>query len=307
MRKTTFPAVVFGLTALLAARSVPAFAGAADGEVVTFGPSAWTKGDTIEAKTHTDSSLEMTLSVNGEVVEHVHMKSLDESEKVTHILATDDEGPTKVSMRYDKIVSEQHTANEGETEEASPAEEHENSLAGRTFLIEKTSQVARVTNEDGSEVESKIAAVVRAKEVSKDGSLERGVDHLADFVAGKKLAVGASLHVPKEIAAALAGEEDPKSCEMELKLVETRAKDGVLCGVFHTQVRFESATDEDGSKAAWTLVGETLISVKTARFVSSDLEGTAKVAGQMHGDDQSVDMNGDGTIKVVESSTYKRD
>jgi hypothetical protein len=272
-------------------------------EVVRFKRAAWKKGDEVTSKLTADGSLTISMAVKGEVVQHFEQKNHEVTQKKVVVLKTDDDGPTKLSVHYTDVVESQLT----DGDESSDAKET-SPLAGRTFLLEKTAKGVTITDDAGTVVGEEVAALVRQKELSRDGAFERGFDRLAALVSESPRAVGKKIDVPDDIALELvSGDEDLKDAHMKLKLVEVREVEGARCGVFAAELHLSGTAGGDDYRTTVELEGEIAFVVDGARCVSAELSGKIAVDGAVQTDDTSVTVSGEGPLKIVQTATYGRD
>jgi hypothetical protein len=272
-------------------------------DVVRFKRAAWKSGDTIASKLTADGSLTIAMSVRGEVMQHFEQTSHEVTQKKVVVLKTDDDGPTKLSVHYSEVVETQQASDE------EPADEKPTSpLAGRTFLLEKGSKGVTITDEAGTVVGEDVALLVKQKELSHDGAFERGFERLAALVSESPRTVGKKIDVPDDIALELvSGDEDLKEAHMKLKLVEVREVEGARCGVFAAELRLSGTAGGDNYRTTVELEGEIALQVDGARCVNAELSGKITVDGEVHTDDTSVAINGEGPLKIVQTATFGRD
>jgi hypothetical protein len=271
---------------------------ASKSEPVKFKRVSVKPGDTITSKIDVDGSLTVAMSVKGEVVQHFDQVNKERTHKKTVVLAVGDDGPTKVSVHYDDVVDIQQGSDDPDAKTTSP-------IAGKTFVLEKTSKGITITDEDGTVVGDDLGALVREKELSHGESLEHGFDRIASLVAEHSRKIGEKFQVPEEIALEIAGaDEDLKDGRMSLSLRELREIDGVSCGVFAAEVRLSGTAGADEYKTSIELQGEIAIRIEGARFVSAELSGRVTVDGAVTTEDTTVTVSGEGPLKIVETATY---
>ena len=275
----------------------------AQAEVVRFKRAAWKSGDTTASKLTADGSLAISMMVRGEVMQRFEQKNHEVTQKKVVVLKTDDDGPTKLSVHYSDVVETQVTVGEEDADEKPT-----NPLAGHTFLLEKGSKGVTITDEAGTVVGEDVAAMVKQKELSRDGAFERGFERLAALVAESPRTVGKKIDVPDDIALELVnGDEDLKDAHLKLKLVDVREVEGVRCGVFAAELRLSGTAGGDEYRTTVELDGEIAFRVDGARCVSAELTGKITVDGEVHTEDTSVTISGEGPLKIVQTCAYGRD
>jgi hypothetical protein len=289
--------LVSALGALQSSRAAQADS-AAKSEPIQFKRAAWRSGDTITSKLDTNGTLTVAMAVKGEVVQHFDQVNHEMTRKKNTVLAAGADGPTKVSVHYDDVVEIQQGSDDPDAKTTSP-------IAGKTFVLEKNSKGVTITDEDGTVVGEDIAGLVREKELSRDASLERGFDRIADLVSEHTRKIGEKIEVPDELALEIAGgDEDLKDGRMNLSLRELRDVDGASCGVFAAELKLSGTAGADEYRTAISLQGEILIRIDGARFVSAELSGRVTVDGAVTTEDTTVTISGEGPLKIVESAAY---
>jgi hypothetical protein len=294
--------LAFTLTATL---STPADQGdsAAPSAAIRFERSAWKAGDTITSEVVADGSMNVTMAVKGEVVQHFDQNSHELTHKKISVLKAGEDGLSKIAVHYDDVVEVQQA-----TGDEDPDAQVTSPLAGKTFVLEQGSKGVTITDEDGTVVGEDIAAMVREKELARDGTLQRGVDRLALLVSESPRHVGEKIEVPEELALELAGgDEDLKDARMSLKLCEVREVDGSACAVFQSEIKLSGTAGGGEYKTSIDLHGEILIRVEGARFVSSELSGQVTVDGAVTTEETTVTITGEGPLKLVENAVYGRE
>lgn len=294
--------LAFTLTVVESTRAAEDAAGTKS-ESIRFKRAAWKAGDAITSKLAVDGTLSVTMSVRGEVVQTFEQTSQERTHKKNVVLAAGEDGPSKISVHYEELVETQHGSEgeEGDEEATSP-------LSGRTFVLEQGAKAVTVTDDDGTVVSGDLAALVREKELSRDGSFEHGFDRLALLVSESPRKVGEKIRVPEELALEIAGSDDElKDGSMSLELRELRDVDGQLCGVFLADIKLTGAPDDGEYKTVIELQGEILIQVEGARFVKAELAGQVTVNGAVSTEDTTVTISGSGPLKIVETAAHSRE
>jgi hypothetical protein len=127
---------------------------------------------------------------------------------------------------------------------------------------------------------------------------------LADFLAGRSLAIGETIALPKEVANRLfnLGESFGEVQRFELTLQRTSLDDGVQCATF--QARVEAASN-DSSQMRMEVEGPLVVQIASCRATNMRLAGPIAIS-EVRGSYSNVrQFIGTGQLNMTIASTYR--
>ena len=127
---------------------------------------------------------------------------------------------------------------------------------------------------------------------------------LADFLAGRTVAVGATIELPNELAEKLLGLGDTlgKVTQFRLTLDKIEPVDSAECAVFHASI---DAASNDSSQLRLQLEGPLVIQAATCRAVQASLTGPIGMSETRGSLTAAYQMTGAGKMTVEIASTYR--
>jgi hypothetical protein len=203
----------------------------------------------------------------------------DTLERATfQVLASADDGPTREQVRYDG--KDEHMMMNGRAQDKADA------LAGKTFVIDRTSGALVVTALDGSAPSPEEVAEVTKRE----RSFGRG-DHIGPYLAGKTFTRGQPVELPAEIVAETFADDHPSAATMTITF---ESKDGALAR-FAVKATLTGAVD--GMQIKASMEGEIALDIETGDTGLMQVSGPVSYTGA---------MQATGTVRFEESSTRLR-
>ena len=204
-------------------------------------------------------------------VEHRHQRR-----RLT-ILATAPKQVSKVKVKFEKALKK--VLNQGETD----ARWHAQPVDGKTYLVTRSGADLVVTDEQGKKppederkiVEHSMQAIGRPNPIAK-------------FLHERTISVGDTIHLPADLVSDLLGSQnkvDDAQIKMPMKLVHVKDVEGVLCGVFETEI---DNSVQFGVKTSTRMKGQFAVELGTCRIVSVSFRGpithrqSRLIAGQQY-------------------------
>lgn len=116
---------------------------------------------------------------------------------------------------------------------------------------------------------------------------------IAEFLHGRTVEVGQTLHLPAELARELLGTDTPlnKAQKMPMTLLEVRAIHGALCGIFEADLE---NTSQLRVRTSTHMRGEFAVELDTCRLVSTAFQGpvTYRLSRSIGGENYVVETAG---------------
>ena len=172
-------------------------------------------------------------------------------------------------------------------------------VEGKAYHCRRDGEELRITDEHGN-----IPPLDEFEIVALNmDSLGRS-NPLVDFLAGRAVAVGATIEVPNELAEKLLGLGDTLGnvTQFRLTLDEVRSVEGAECAVFHASV---DAASSDSSQMRLQLEGPLLVQAATCRPVQASLTGPIGMSETRGSLTATYQMTGAGKMTVSIGSTYR--
>lgn len=229
---------------------------AAAAQQVRFTRRLATRGDRADQRLDIQLELKSTTR-QGETITHESNTALKRLEQRALVAEEVVEGKT-VAARV-RFEQSQHTLN-GKEPEASI-------VAGKTYRCRRVGEALEVTRDDGSLVTPAEHETVAARLASLGQS-----NPLADYFAGKSIAVGEKLSLPKEVGAGLLGSDGTLGTvsRFEVTLREVVEEQGTKIARFDAEVEAEAS---DGVQMRLLVDGTIDLEVDTCRTRRLDLSG----------------------------------
>lgn len=243
-----------------AALALLPLAGAAWGqegaERLTFGRRTPHVGDQVHQTVNVELALTSRERRGAEVLEE---KSSNVTRRRERIVATSTVSDGRRASAYVRYLKSERREN-GEGAQPDP-------IAGKTYYCERRGEELRVYTPEGE-----TPPMEEFKLVAENMDTLGKPSPLAEFLAGKTLAVGEQLSLPPEVARRLLGldEQFGEVTRFDLTLQRVLTSDGRPCGEFRAEIE---AQRNDSSQMRIMVDGPMTIEARSCRAVSTKLGG----------------------------------
>jgi hypothetical protein len=238
-----------------------------------------------------DLDAERTIRQQNQIVDRSKHGLVRQQERVLTVLGLTAGQPTHVSISFPTSKTKVQLENEGTTEVAQPVE-------GNTYLVEVRNGEMIITDGMGAAPSKEELEIVRM-------TLETlgKPNPLAAFLHGKKIRVGQTIVVPKEVARELLGQTASVdgADQLTLKLTSLTQIDGQRCGVFSAMIR---ADNRQLGATSLLMRGSLAVEVDSCRTRSMSLQGpvaTSEVRGPKEG---RFIVSTNGVLQLAIKSSY---
>lgn len=232
------------------------------------------------------ASLDMKVTVDGEVVQEGPTNMENNEERRTTVLAADDDAPTRIRVEFPVARESQ----DGMTN-AQPVQ-------GHAYVIDDTGATLSVTREDGSQ-----ASAIEIEFLNDEFGDLSEPDDFVKLMNGKSVEVGETIEVSKEAARGIFDDESLEVERMALTFKGEETINGLQCGVFDVVLNMKGA-DGTGVAMTMTVTGKLVMSVQCWP-VSLDLSGNMAIDGSQDMGGQSMVMSGKGPLTLSIKAEYK--
>lgn len=273
------------------------------GQTVHFNKRPACVGDEVERTLALEMRIATTLRRGNELTERNHTLVRNDQRRVvttTHIEAG---RSVAVRVRYLEATKQLSTSEIARPPTASDnAAKVPQPVAGKTYLCQRgpgDNGKLAITYEDGD-----IPPAAEYEIVAQHMEMVGRANPLADFLAGKTVAVGDTLEVPREVAGKIfnLGEQfgDVESFKLTLEKIELR--DDGTHAVFLSRVE---AASSNASQMRMQVEGPLAVHVDTCRAVNVNLSGPIAMSETRGSISTSYQMIGTGQLKLTIASTYR--
>lgn len=258
-------------------------------QVVPAVGSKWTVKDNLNIK------MDIEVAMNGKTVQSMKNKSTEAKEFSVEVLAVSKTRITKVKVTF-KDVTKNETGPEGEKKDSSP-------VSNKTFIIEKTGETAKVTDEAGKAVSDELSEAV-GEEV--DDVFKEDQGNVQKLLPKRALKLGETFKVKPEAAKEFFGDSNMKEAKLTLTLKETRVVDKVLCAVFSLTMKGSSGPNEV-PQVGMKVTGELILEIATSWPRKMTMKGPMTMSGSEKQPDGSVvSFKGGGAISGLKTAVHSK-
>lgn len=275
------PLLSFGLT--LAVFACVSDAGAA--QSVTFGRQAAPTGEQLDQATEVGLTLKTQIRKQREVLEKQQSEVVRTRRRVLEPALYEDGVTTAAYVKYLKSESRHNGA-----------EPQQDPIAGKSYYCRRIGEGIQVLTREGAEPPAE-----EKKLVAENMETLGKPNPLAEYLAGKTVAVGDKLTLPADIAQRLLGLGGAlgEVTKFELTLAKLAEQDGQPCAVFQADIE---AQQTDTSQMRLLIGGPMTIEAATCRAVSSDLSGPIGMSHSLNDPRGRLQLDSTGRVKVRVSS-----
>ena len=240
-------------------------AGFASGEEITFVKRPTQVNDTSRQTLRGILKAERTIRQQRQIVDTSKQQLLRNQTRTLTVLDIGPDGiPRTARLRYAESASRIQSENRHNVEVTQP-------VAGNTYLVSRQGEELSFRDEAGQPVTKEEQDVLK---VHMDAFGKP--NPLANFLNGKRLQIGQSIEVPKEVARELLGltGNEGKTDKLTLRLDRVQPIQGVPCAVFGTILR------STNPETSMTLImkGQLTIEVNSCRTRSIALQGPIAIS-----------------------------
>lgn len=261
-------------------------------EAVEFTYQAPRVGQTVIQTALFDMALNVTVKVDGDVLQSMSQKQGNIRKKEETILEVKEGRPSRVKVTYKIDKERQETSLRGVQTTTSP-------VTGKTYIVENGKRAVVVLDLAGNKPPEAELAVVK-----KDYKSMGKMDPLAVFFKGQNWVIGDSMEVPTEVAHGMFG-DDTGLLEVKkytFTFMGKKRMNGMSCAIFDTAL-IMSGKPAPSLRMSMNFTGETLVAIKNSTPISMDLKGTVEMKGFQPA--QKLEMIGEGESNIFLQREYK--
>jgi hypothetical protein len=172
-------------------------------------------------------------------------------------------------------------------------------VMGKTYRCQRDGEKFVVTDEQG-----RLPPPVELEIVTADMESVGRPSPLAEFLAGRTVAIGETLSLPLELADRLLGLSDTlgKLTRFDLTLREVRTDEGVPIALFHASIE---AASNDSSQLRLIVSGPLVVQTETCRAVSTNLSGPIAMSESRGSYSARFQLISTGRLSMNIASTYR--
>lgn len=262
-------------------------------QAVQFGRRATRVGDKIEQRLTLEVRLNTSLRQGNELIEKSRTAVHTTQRRV--VTTTDVEGDrtTAVEVHYLE-ATKQLTAGDS-VDTPGPAAQP---VQGKTYRCRRAAGKLIITGATGQ-----VPPPEEYRIVAQHMEMVGRANPLAQFLAGRTVAVGETLELPKELAAQIfnLGDRYGETTRFDLALEKVEPHDGAACAVFLARVE---AASNDSSQMRMQVEGPLVMQIDTCRAVRFALSGPIGMSETRGSYSTVCQLLGTGQLKMSIDSAY---
>jgi hypothetical protein len=270
---------------------------AAPAQSVTFGRRAPQVGDQLEQNLDVTLKLNTLVRQNQEVVEKSKTALRRKQRRTVTTSQIKDGVPVAVVVRYVEAAKEiANGTAEGKLGEFRTAPQAVN---GKAYRVRREGEVLLITDESGA-----VPPLDEYEIVALNMDSLGRPNPLADFLAGKTIAVGERITLPNHVAEKLMGlgGEMGEVTQFALTLQSIATINGQRCAVFQSAIE---AASTDASQMRLMVEGPLAIEVETCRAADATFAGPIGMSETRGSLSATYQMSGTGKMSIHIASKYR--
>jgi hypothetical protein len=275
-------------------------------QTVHFARRAARVGDEVEQTVSMEMRLATAMRRGSELAERNHTAIRSRNQRTMTTTEVEAGRAVAVRLQYAAATKTFATAEDGDAK--SIANGLDDTPPTTQPVAEKTYFCSREPGDDGRLVITDVAGSIPPMEeyeiVAQHMDMVGRANPLAKFLAGRTIAVGETVEVPKQVADEIfnLGERFGEVTQFELTLTNTKSHDGIECAVFLARVE---AASSDSSQMRLQVDGPIVIQAGTCRAVQVDLSGPIGMSETRGSYSTAYQMIGTGQLKMSTACTYR--
>jgi hypothetical protein len=275
-------------------------------KAVRFDRRAACVGDEVEQTVSMEMRLATSMRRGSELAERNHTAIRSENRRITTTSEVDAGRTVAVRVRYAaatktlaSVEADDAAAVANGLKRASPTAQP---VAGKTYFCSRdpgNDGKLVITDADGG-----IPPLQEYEIVAQHMEMVGRANPLAQFLAGRTIAVGETVQLPKQVADEIfnLGERFGEVTQFDLTLTGTELHDDMECAVFLARVE---AASSDSSQMRLQVEGPLVLQLDTCRAVRVDLSGPIGMSETRGSYSTAYQMIGTGQLKMRIASTYR--
>jgi hypothetical protein len=262
---------------------------------VRFSLRAPLAGDQIEQTVAQASQLKTIWRQRQEIVKTTTSSGKSDTRRVVTAANVWEGSTVAVQVRYFDATSERVSSDRPEQTDATIRLP----VIGKTYRCERRGEQLLVVDEHGSIPPKEELEIVR-----DDMESVGRPSPLAEFLGGRNVALGETIHVPLETAGRLLGLSGKFGAltKFDLTLREVLVEGGNECGLFHANIE---AASNDSSQLRLILSGPLVVQIETCRAVRMSLAGPIAMSESRGSLSASYQLISTGHLTLKLASNYR--
>jgi len=266
---------------------------------IQFARQAAHVGDTVEQTIALDMRLTMTMRQGNDIVGKNQNNVRTNQRRTITATAVEEGRTTAIKVYYASATKQIVSADSGTTANESPARPQP--VQGKTYLCR------REPGENGQLIVTDVKGARPPTEeyeiVSQQMQMVGRPNPLAQYLAGRVVAIGEKLQLPNEVAAQVfnMGDRLGKVTKFTLALEKVQAENGISCAVFVASVE---AASNDSTQMRLEIEGPLVVEANTCRARQLSLIGPIGMSESRGTYSAPYQMIGTGRLNIGIASTY---
>jgi hypothetical protein len=267
---------------------------------IVFGRSAPRIGDEVEQSILLETRMTTLVRQQSKIIDMKKSSNRSQQRRVVTTTELDAGRAIAVAVHYHEATS-QHESSEDSAVSKPPSPNAEPVQGKMYYCRREPGEDGKlvITDENGSTPPAEELGIV-----SQNMEMVGRRNPLAEFLAGRSVAIGEKIALPKEVANRLfnLGESFGEVQRFELMLQRTSLDDGVPCATF--QARVEAASN-DSSQMRMEVEGPLVVQIGSCRATSMRLAGPIAIS-EVRGSYSNIrQFIGTGQLNMTIASTYR--
>jgi len=271
-----------------------------DGEqTVRLGRRVPRVGDRVKQSISLEMRLTTSLRQANELIERSQTMMHNQQRRIVTTTQVDRGHTTAVTVRYLQATKQIDPLSRDESAKVSPPAAQ--AVQGKTY------HCRRDGGEDGKlivlDAQGQIPPVAEFEIVAQNMEMVGRVNPLAGFLAGRSIAVGETIQLPKGVADRVfnLGERYGEVTQFDLTLQRATSEDGLACAEFLARVE---AASNDSSQMRLQVEGPLVVEVDSCRVLRTDFSGPIGMSEMRGSYSTAHQLIGTGQLKMSIASTY---
>lgn len=261
-------------------------------QIVVFQKRPTQVNDEIHQKVQCDLDAERTIRQQNQLVDTTKQTLERMQDRTLKILALEGGRPTEARLDYRTSVTNVRDAQKRSVEATQP-------VAGHVYFVQRQGKELTITDESGKPITEEEDKILR-EQLQNFGK----PNPLAQFLNGKRVQVGQTIEVPKEVAVELLGMtgNSAKTDALGLTLVAARNIDGQPCAIFETILKTNGR-----ESVSLVMKGELIVEANTCRTRSIRMHGPVAISETKGPAIGRFTVSTNGTLKVAVTTRFEGD
>jgi len=263
---------------------------AAAKQMVVFQKRPTQVNDEIHQKVQCDLDAERTIRQQNQLVDTTKQTLERTQDRTLKILALESGRPTQARLDYRASVTNIRDEKKRSMEATQP-------VSGHVYFVQRQGTQLTITDERGKPITEEEDKILR-EQLQNFGK----PNPLAEFLNGKRVQVGQTIEVPKEVAAELLGMtgNSAKTDNLGMTLVAVRNVDGQPCAMFETLLKTNGR-----ESVSLVMKGELTVEINSCRTRSIRMQGPVAISETKGPAIGRFTVSTNGTLKVAVTTRFE--